>query len=263
MAEDLEAAASNGEGQPLLTSGPKFAEPGVSRPGMDVVEPTDEVFNAASHLVGALLSLLGTAVLIVKSSWEGKPWHIVAFSIYGICLIAVFLCSFLHHALHHKDLDRWFKLADYLAIYTMIAGTFTPICLVLFPFSWVGWTFFGTIWVMAAVGITVNVIRMDSPMWLTTTIYVVMGWCGFFLAFPMYPVVGVKGLALLVSGGVCYTAGSYSFVTEKPVLVPGRFGGHEIWHLAVLSGAACHYALMFFFIQPEHAGAGHAASSLA
>jgi len=214
-------------------------------------EITDEVFNAASHLVGALLSILGLSVLVAKSSVEGKVWGIVTFSIYGASLISLFMLSFLHHGCHSVALDSWFRLGDYASIYLLIAGTFTPLCLVFFHDTWYGWTFFGVVWAIACAGIATHAIFHNRvPSWLSMTLYCVMGWTGVFVAIPLYNFIGYGGLFLLGLGGILYTGGAVVFLIEKPNPLPGTFGFHEIWHMTVLLGAFVHWLLMYFYVQP-------------
>eukprot|EP01068_Selenidium_serpulae_P014821 Selendium_serpulae@DN6147_c1_g3_i1.p1 len=221
---------------------------------------TDEVFNAASHLAGALLSVLGLGVLVVKSSIQGKVWHVVSMSIFGVMSISLFFCSFLHHGLHWRRFDYLFRTADYVCIYLMIAGTFTPLCLVFMHDCWQGWTFFGAVWLMAVLGVaSQSALGERIPKWLSNTVYGVMGSLGFFIAPALFPFLRFGGLALLGLGGVAYIGGAVVFNAEKPNPFPGRFGFHEIWHLCVLAGAGCHWALMYFYVQPFTSTSGTSA----
>mmetsp|Transcript_2399 Transcript_2399/g.5442 ORF Transcript_2399/g.5442 Transcript_2399/m.5442 type:complete len:290 (-) Transcript_2399:404-1273(-) len=244
------ATAATEERQPLF----QFAKPGHtparSRDGSPNV--TDEVFNAASHLVGSMLAIMGFLMLVVKSSVEGKPWHIVSFSIYGVCTIAVFVTSFLHHGLHSERFDAIFLMADYLAIYAMIAGTFTPLCLVYFNHQWIGWVFLGSIWFFALTGMSTHIVMGHDhvPKWLSMTIHGFMGWTGVFVVIPLCAVMPAGGICLIVLGGVLYTGGAVIFGAEKPNPCPGRFGFHEIWHLFVLLGALTHWLCMWFYVEP-------------
>lgn len=212
---------------------------------------TDEVFNASSHLAGSLLSILGLAMLVSKSSVEGKVWHIVAFSIFGGMSFALFFCSFLHHGLHSPRFDHIFRMADYMCIYLMIAGTFTPLCLVFMHKFWRGWTYFGAAWMIATMGITSHAIWGEKlPKWLSNTLYGVMGFMGFLIAPSLYGYMGLGGVAALALGGVAYIVGLVVFVVEEPNPIPGRFGFHEVWHSLVLIGAALHWFVMYHYVQP-------------
>ena len=156
------------------------------------VQATDEVFNAMSHLTACLLSILGSVLLISQASAQGAPWKIVSFSIYGASLVFLFGASTLHHAIISTPAwERTFRVWDYLAIFPLIAGTFTPLCLVFFHNTVIGWTFFGTVWILALVSMFFVHDNFDkSPKWLTMTLYVTLGWLGAFLTFWLLPVIG-------------------------------------------------------------------------
>ena len=182
------------------------------------IHATDEVFNSISHLVATLLSVLGSALLIVESSAAGAPWKIVAFSLYGASLLFLFGASTLHHSIMGPpSMERFLRMMDYLAIYPLIAGTFTPLCLVFFHDNVIGWIFFGTIWFLAICGMIMTAcIFHKLPKWLSMTLYITMGWLGACLACWLIPYLGVGGMLLLVVGGLFFTLGGYIFTTEQP-----------------------------------------------
>ena len=214
----------------------------------DSIHVTDEVFNTSSHLVGTIFSIVGTVFLIVKSSIMAKGFHIVSFSVYGATLILVFLSSTLHHGINStKKTEGIFKLLDYFAIFPLIAGTFTPFCLVTLRTP-IGWAIFGIVWGLAVIGITIKAVFPKIPKWVTNTIYLSMGWIGLILAIPLFRVIGFIPILLIAIGGVFYTVGSVIFYIEKPNIVKGKFGFHEIWHIFVIFGAFTHYIVMYFFI---------------
>ena len=147
------------------------------------VHATDEVFNAASHLVALILSVLGSAILIVDASAQGEPWKIVSFSIYGASLMFLFGASTLHHAIEGK-MEPFLRMLDYFAIFPLIAGTFTPLCLVYYHNKPVGWTFFGTIWGLSLIGMFLTASCFARvPKWFSMTLYISLGWLGACFAF--------------------------------------------------------------------------------
>ena len=211
---------------------------------------TDEIFNTASHTAGAIFSLLGMVLLITLSAVQGKVWNIVAFSIYGTSLFMLFLASAFHHGIDGSEkLNAFFRLFDYLSIFALIAGTYTPLCLIFSRDAW-GWSVFGVIWALAAAGITIKAVFPGVPKWFTNTLYVCMGWVGAFLIFHVFREIGLLGFLLILSGGVLYSIGAVIFYIEKPNPLPGKFGFHEIWHLFVLAGALVHFAFMFAVALP-------------
>jgi len=211
---------------------------------------TDEIINTQTHIIGTIFAILGAALLIVKSSTAAKPWHIVSFSIYGVTLIALFLASSLHHGINSKKkIESIFRLFDYFAIFPLIAGTYTPLCLILLR-DWLGWTVFGVIWFLAILGIVLKAINPKLPKWVSSVFYITMGWIGVIIAFPLIKFIKCDGLFYLILGGIFYSIGFIIFTIEKPNPVKGKFGFHEIWHIFVLLGAGSHFLLMFVKVLP-------------
>ena len=222
--------------------------PSLSKDGS--IHVTDEIINTVTHMVGIIFSLLGAVLLVVLSSLKGDPWKIASFSIYGFSLILLFTASTFHHGLNLSGrTNRLFRLFDYLAIYILIAGSYTPICLVLGRDAW-GWSIFGVVWAIAAAGITIKSVFPSLPRWVSHTLYLSMSWVGIIFMIKLVPVFGVAGFLLLLGGGVFYTVGAAVYYFEKPNPLPGKFGFHEIWHLFVLMGALLHYLFMYFIILP-------------
>lgn len=213
------------------------------------------MFNAASHLAATVLFFLGSVLLVVEASARAEPWKIVAFSVYGASLLFLFSMSTLHHGVE-GDWERTFHMLDYLAIYPLIAGTFTPLCLVYFHAAPVGWAFLATVWFIAALGMAATALCFERiPRWMSMTMYVTMGWLGACLVYWLVPAMGWGGVLLLLLGGIFYTVGGYIFSTERPNPYPGRFGFHEIWHVFVVLGAATHWLMMWVFVLPYEAAA--------
>jgi len=184
---------------------------------------TDEVFNAASHLAGAFLSVLGTVLLVTESSAQKDPWKIVSFSIYGASLIFLFGSSTLHHAIT-GEWENFFRILDYLAIYPLIGGTFTPLCLVFYHDQPIGWAFSMTVWGIAITAMIGTATCFEKiPKWLSMTMYITLGWFGACFTYWLIPVLGWDGFALFLLGGVLYTAGGWVYTTEQPNPLPGRF----------------------------------------
>jgi hemolysin III len=218
---------------------------------------TDEVFNGASHMAATMMSILGMVLLVSESSALGAPWKIVSFSIYGSSLIFLFACSTLHHSISGSEqLELFLKMLDYLAIYPLIAGTFTPLCLVPFHDSTIGWSFCAVVWFLAIVGM-IFTYRMHGsiPKWLSMTTYLTLGWLGALMSYWLWEALGSGGMGLFVLGGVFYTVGGYVYTAEKPNPFPGSFGFHEIWHVAVMLGAGTHWFLMYIYVLPWHSSA--------
>ncbi|CAB9497031.1 UPF0073 inner membrane protein YqfA [Seminavis robusta] len=196
--------------------------PARSRDGS--IHATDEVFNAASHLSATLLSILGTVLLITQASEQGNPWKIVSFSLYGASLIFLFLCSTLHHSIIGTPrVELCLRTLDYVAIYPLIAGTFTPLCLVYYHDSSIGWTFSMVVWGLSIMGMVMtSVFFVQIPKWWSMTMYITLGWMGACMTFWLLQVLHWSGFGLFFIGGVFYTVGGFVYTTEQPNPYPKR-----------------------------------------
>lgn len=253
--EDVEyGSIARFEGEPEKQSFWKITDHGelAERSRDHSVHVTDEVFNSASHLMAAMMSVLGSVILITRAAAQGSPWKIVSFTIYGASLIFLFSASTAHHSITStKRVMAILRMVDYLAIYPLIAGSFTPMCLVFYHNSTIGWSFFGVVWSLAISAMIWTVKYFKRiPKWTSMTVYVTLGWLGGFLAIPLYSKIGTQGISLLGIGGLFYTVGGVIFTVESPNPFPGKFGFHEIWHIFVICGAVSHWLLMFFFVLP-------------
>jgi len=192
-----------------------------------------ERFNSLSHLTAAVLSGAGLVVLIILAALRGDPWRIVSFSIYGATLFLLYLSSTLYHSLrgHAKNVFRRF---DHLAIYLLIAGSYTPFTLVSLRGDW-GWSLFGVVWGLAVLGIIQEFIEQRTRL-VSILIYLFMGWLALIAIQPLTHALPPGGLAWLVVGGIFYTVGTIFFALDNI----WRYA-HEVWHVLVIAGSASHY----------------------
>ncbi len=196
--------------------------------------------NGLTHLAGACLAAFALIVLVGLAVRSGSPRHIVAFAIFGLSLVGLYTASGLYHSLHlgPVGLDRLLRL-DCVMVYVLIAGTYTPFCLVAFQGVW-RWGLLALIWALAVGGGLLKLRMMNAPIWLSTGIYVAMGWAAL-LAIPAFvATVPLPGILWVLAGGIVYTVGAVIFALERPRLRPGVFGAHALWHLLVIAGSACH-----------------------
>lgn len=197
-----------------------------------------EVFNSVSHLVGAALALVGSSVLVTLAYIEGDILKIFSHSVYSLSLFLLYLASTLYHSLRGRAKDI-FQRMDHLAIYLLIAGTYTPFALIALNGA-EGWWLFSFVWSLAVIGIIVENLPFKGPRILPIVIYLVMGWaCVFSLDSLM---VGMSEIAfsLLLAGGIIYSLGVVFYVLDH--WLPWC---HEIWHLFVIAGSVCHYFAIF------------------
>ena len=204
-----------------------------------------EPFNGASHLIGLLLGGAGTVMLLRMA--QGRE-QLVALSIYGATLILLYGASTLYHTLSLTDRQlRALRRLDHIAIYFLIAGTYTPIALITLD-SRLGWTLLATVWLIALAGVPFKLFYLDAPVWLSTSTYLLMGYLAMLAVIPLARAVHLGGLMWLLSGGIAYTVGAVIYSRRRPDPFPGVFGHHEIWHVLVLIGSACHFAFMVYHV---------------
>jgi hemolysin III len=200
-----------------------------------------ERFNSISHLIGAAAALAGTAGLVVTAAQLGDPWKIVSFSIYGVSLILLYLFSTLYHSLHYAG-KTVFKKLDHLAIYLLIAGTYTPFTLVTLRGRG-GWVIFGLIWGLAVLGIVLEVlVRKGLPI-VSVVIYLAMGWLIIIALKPLLASLTTAGFIWLLMGGLFYSSGVVFYALGSAT---NHF--HGIWHLFVMAGSLCHFITIFYYV---------------
>ncbi len=200
-----------------------------------------ERFNSVTHLAGALLAIAGTVVLIVLAALAGDPWKVVSVAIYGATLVLLYSFSTLYHSLRGRAKLILRKL-DHHSIYLLIAGSYTPFCLVTLRGPW-GWSLFGVVWGLAMLGILQELRPRNAARTLSLMIYVVMGWVALVALVQLLHVLGPAGLAWLVAGGLFYTTGIIFYVLDTRLR-----HAHGIWHLFVIAGSACHYVAILFYV---------------
>lgn len=201
-----------------------------------------ERFNAWTHLVGTLLAAVGAVWLIVLASLAGGAAKIVAVSIYGVTLTLLYAISTLYHSVRAPRAKRVMRKLDHLSIYLLIAGSYTPFCLVTLDGAW-GWTLFGIVWGLALLGMLQEIKPRSEARILSIVIYAVMGWIVLIAVGPLLRALGGEGFAWLVGGGVLYTVGIIFFAYDS------RFRHwHGIWHLFVIGGSLLHYVAILFYV---------------
>ena len=200
-----------------------------------------ERFNAWTHLVGAVLACIGAVWLIVVAGLQGDPWKIVSFSIYGFTLLLLYSISTLYHSVRGPA-KRVMQKLDHLSIYLLIAGSYTPFCLVTLRGPW-GWTLFGIVWSLALIGMLQEIKPRSEARVLSLIIYAVMGWIVLVAVKPLIAALGMTGFKWLAAGGVLYTVGIIFFAYDS------RFRHwHGIWHLFVMAGSLLHFVAILLYV---------------
>ncbi|MCI8276696.1 MAG: hemolysin III family protein [Clostridia bacterium] len=211
-----------------------------------------DLVSGLTHCIGAVLSLAGLVVLIVFASLKGDAFDIVSFTIFGVGLFLLYLFSTLYHWLNISEKGLTvFKKFDHIMIYILIAASYTPICLGPLRGAW-GWSIFGIIWGFAVLGTILTAVWIKAPRALTTSIYISMGWTVLIAIFPLIKTFNNAGmlysLLWLLLGGIFYTIGGIIYGLKWPKLNFKHFGFHEIFHIFVMLGSACHYWFMLRYV---------------
>ncbi len=207
-----------------------------------------EPVNSITHLLGILFAIIGTILLILHSISPEKPIHIVTFAIFGSGLLLLYSASTLYHGLRvsEKWISRFNKI-DHVMIFILIAATYTPICLVVLKGAW-GWGIFGSVWGIAVIGSIKKLFWFSGKKWISTSIYLLMGWLIIIAIWPLIQILAIGGLIWLATGGILYSLGAVIYGFERPNPFPGNFGFHEIFHLFILGGSVSHYILMYLYV---------------
>ena len=204
-----------------------------------------EPINALTHFIGLLAAIPIMIVLLVHSS---TVYQIVSFTIFGVSLMLLYGASTIYHSsFGSKKTIAILRRIDHMMIFILIAGTYTPICLVNLKGT-IGWILLALVWGFAIFGILLKVFWFDAPRWLSTAIYVTMGWLVLFAFYPLTKAVPVSGILVLLAGGLSYTAGAVIYALKKPHFNFKNFGFHEIFHIFVMIGSVFHIVFMFLYV---------------
>ncbi len=208
-----------------------------------------EPVNGLTHFFAAIVAGLGLIGLLILG-WRSLPKEI-SLGIYGVSLILLFAASATYHMVKARpNVIEILRKLDHSAIYLLIAGTYTPICAIMFDGFW-KWGLLSIIWSLALVGIVTKIFIIKAPRWLTAGVYIVMGWLCLAAIGEMLKVLPAGALIWLVTGGVIYTLGAIVYITKTLDFFPGKFGFHEVWHIFVILGALAHFIAIAAYVAPH------------
>jgi len=202
----------------------------------------EEIANAVTHGIALLLAIAGLVIMIVDAAIAHDGWALFSAIVYGTSLVLLFLSSTLYHALKHEGLRRFFLAFDHVAIFLLIAGTYTPIALLAVPQP-TGWILFALIWGLGITGIALRFVWLAGFQVISLLLYLVMGWIAMVWADSFFDGIG-GGVYLIIAGGACYTLGVLFYLLRR---MPYN---HAVWHLFVLGGAVCHFLAVQLYAMP-------------
>jgi hemolysin III len=202
-----------------------------------------ERFNSWTHLAGAALALIGALWLLSVALQRGEASHIVSAAVYGGTLVLLYTVSTLYHSVRGPAKRIWQKL-DHLAIYLLIAGSYTPFCLISLHGTW-GWSMLAIVWTLAVIGMVQELKPRSEARIMSLVIYGLMGWSALIAINPLLERLGTAGFAWLIGGGLAYTGGVVFYALDHRIR-----HGHGIWHLFVLAGSALHFVAIAGYVLP-------------
>lgn len=207
-----------------------------------------EPMSGLTHFLAAILAVVGLALLLADSVSPLKPWHVATFSVFGVSMIGLYVTSTCYHWIPYRE-KRTLRLRklDHIMIFFMIAGTYTPICLIPMRGAW-GWSLFGVIWGLALAGLVLKLFWINAPRWLSTATYILMGWMVVVGAYPLVQSLPVGALVWLAAGGLLYTIGGLVYAFKRPNPWPAHFGFHEVFHVFVMLGSFAHFWVMYAYV---------------
>lgn len=202
----------------------------------------EEIANAITHGLGALLAIAATVVAIVYACFVSDAIGIVSAAIYGFTLIVMYVNSTIYHSLANNRAKKVFRIMDHCSIFLLIFGTYTPISLSLIR-GWFGWTLFGICLGLTILGIVFNSIDLKRWEKASLVLYVAMGWMAVFIIKPIFQLVSLKGIIYLILGGVFYTVGIIFYKMKSRYM-------HPLWHLFVIGGSVFHFFFILYYVLP-------------
>ena len=201
--------------------------------------------SGLSHLVGAVLSVIGLVALLRVGIANHDVWQIVSFTIFGGSLILLYSASATYHLLNVSTrAEVVLRKLDHIMIFVLIAGTYTPICLIKLRGP-AGYAMLTVVWSLAVAGVFFKVFYLNAPRWAYTGVYLLMGWMSLFIMVPLARAVGFRALLWLLVGGAFYSLGAVIYGLKKPNLIPGWLGFHEIFHVFIIMGSLSHFYFVY------------------
>ena len=206
--------------------------------------------SAITHYIGMLLSLFAAAPLLVKAGISQIPFAITAMSIFILAMILLYAASTIYHSLNVKDgILKIFRKVDHMMIFVLIAGSYTPVCLIVLGGS-LGYTLLTVVWTIAIIGMLIKALWITCPKWFSSIIYIAMGWVCLGVFGQLWSTLPHSAFLWLLAGGIIYTIGGVIYALKLPIFNNRHryFGSHEIFHLFVMGGSICHFIFMYLYV---------------
>ncbi len=206
--------------------------------------------SAITHFIGMIMALFAATPLLIKAATSPDAIHIISLTVFILSMILLYAASTVYHTFNiSKKVNKILKKLDHCMIFILIAGTYTPICLIVLGKT-TGWFLFTLIWAMALAGIIMKTCWVYCPKWLSSAVYIIMGWTCVLCFSPLINALPSRGFGWLLAGGIIYTIGGVIYALKLPIFnrKHASFGSHEVFHLFVMGGSLCHFILMYSFV---------------
>jgi len=206
--------------------------------------------SALTHFAGCVMAALAAVPLLVKAAREPGRLYFIAMTVFALSMVLLYAASTTYHTVDSTDkVNRRLRKLDHMMIFVLIAGTYTPVCLIVLG-DHTGWNLLGLVWGIALVGIIINALWITCPKWFSSLIYIAMGWICILAISKIIAALPSGGFAWLLAGGIIYTVGGIIYALKLPIFNSRHryFGSHEIFHLFVMGGSLCHYMMMYQFV---------------
>lgn len=213
-----------------------------------MVKAFHDYWSGLTHFFGILFAAAATILLLTTGGSELTVYQIVSYSIFGGGMILLYSASTLYHWLPLSDEKLLiFRRIDHIMIFVFIAASYTPICLITLKGAW-GWSIFGSVWGFTIAGLILKLFWIEAPRILYTSIYLMMGWIIVIAIYPLWISISSEALTWIAVGGVFYSVGAVIYALKKPVLIPEKFGFHELFHIFILAGSFSHFIAVYYYI---------------
>ena len=206
--------------------------------------------SALTHFIAMILALCAASPLIIKAAAEPDKSHVLALSIFIVSMILLYAASTIYHTLDiSPKINRMLRKVDHMMIFILIAGTYTPVCMLVLG-DRTGWIMLALVWGIAAAGILINALWITCPKWFSSMVYIAMGWVCVLVFGPLLKTLSTPAFLWLLAGGIIYTVGGVIYALKLPIFNAKHkfFGSHEVFHLFVMGGSVCHFIFMYLYV---------------
>ena len=207
-------------------------------------------WSAITHGIAVLLAAAGAAPLLIKAARTEDTLHITALAVFILTMILLYTASTVYHSVDSSEkVNRRLRKIDHMMIFIMIAGSYTPVCLIALH-NKIGYILCGLVWTIAIVGILLKALWINCPKWVSSVLYIGMGWTCVLAFTQLLNSLSPAAFVWLLAGGIIYTVGGVIYALKLPIFNSKHkyFGSHEIFHLFVMAGSACHFVVMYAFV---------------